>query len=130
MFIIIRNVFKLNILQWNSEWTLVRMQKSTIISNSFQQQIGEFEGRLIKVESSFGTIEKTFVKIQSTFDHILTFNDIQLRFFSKKLKSCEDLIGYGITDSGHYYLSKGQKIPKAFLLCFNSYKNPWKKLSS
>ena len=105
------------------------MEKSTIISYSFQQQIGEFEGRLIKVESSFGTIEQTFVQIQSTFNQILTFNDIQLRFFSKNLKSCEDLIGYGITESGRYYLSKGQKISETFFLCFNSYKNQWKKLS-
>ena len=61
---------------------------------------------MIKVESSFGTIEQTFVQIQSTFAQILTFNDIQLRLFSKNLKSCEDLIGYGITESGRYYLSK------------------------
>ena len=61
---------------------------------------------MIKVESSVGTIEQTFVQIQSTFDKILTFNDIQLRLFSKSLKSCEDLIGYGIRESGQYYLSK------------------------
>ena len=89
---------------------LVKSQKSSIISYSLQQQIGEFEGRFIRVESSVGTIEETFVQIQSTFDQILIFNDIQLRFFSKNLKSCEDLIGYGITESGRYYLAKGQKI--------------------
>ena len=83
---------------------------------------------MIKVESSVGTIEQTFVQIQSTFDQILTFNDIQLRFFSKNLKSCEDLIGYGITESGRYYLTKGQKILEAVFLVFNSYKNPMEEI--
>ena len=60
---------------------------------------------MLTVESTVDDIQQQFDQMNSNIEKILTMSDIQLRLLSKSLTTCEDLKGFGISESGKYYLS-------------------------
>ena len=63
-----------------------------------------------KLKSTVGELEETFALIKDTVDKIFSISEFQLRFLSKTLASCEDLKGYGISESGRYFINGGIEI--------------------
>ena len=65
---------------------------------------------LTQLKSTVAELEETFALIKDTVDKIFSISEFQLRFLSKTLASCEDLKGYGISESGRYFINGGLQI--------------------
>ena len=74
---------------------------------SLQEEKAE---EISKLKSTVGELEETFALIKDTVDKIFSISEFQLRFLSKTLASCEDLKGYGISESGRYFINGGIEI--------------------
>jgi len=74
------------------------------------EEITGLKGELNQLKSTVGELEETFALIKDTVDKIFSISEFQLRFLSKTLTSCEDLKGYGISESGRYFINGGIEI--------------------
>jgi len=74
------------------------------------EEITGMKGELTQLKSTVGELEETFALIKHIVDKIFSISEFQLRFLSKTLASCEDLKGYGISESGRYFINGGLEI--------------------